>query len=157
MARSGFSFELHGVKELERALKQLPKATAKTVLRRAASKALQPVAVDAEQRAPRLRGELAESVDVTTKLIRTQPGPTSKRGVTVYVGPTAPHGHLVEFGTSHSPAQPFLRPAWDGNKDLVLSIFKREIWTELARAAARLAKQAQAGKLGKAARRALGG
>jgi HK97 gp10 family phage protein len=25
----------------------------------------------------------------------------------------APHGHLVEFGTSRSPAHPFLRPAFD--------------------------------------------
>lgn len=25
----------------------------------------------------------------------------------------APHGHLVEFGTSRSPAQPFLRPAYE--------------------------------------------
>lgn len=25
----------------------------------------------------------------------------------------APHGHLVEFGTSRSPAHPFLRPAYD--------------------------------------------
>lgn len=25
----------------------------------------------------------------------------------------APHGHLVEFGTSRAPAHPFLRPAFD--------------------------------------------
>lgn len=25
----------------------------------------------------------------------------------------APHGHLVEYGTSHSPAHPFVRPAFD--------------------------------------------
>jgi HK97 gp10 family phage protein len=25
----------------------------------------------------------------------------------------APHGHLVEFGTSRSPARPFVRPAFD--------------------------------------------
>ena len=25
----------------------------------------------------------------------------------------APHGHLVEFGTSRAPARPFLRPAFD--------------------------------------------
>jgi HK97 gp10 family phage protein len=24
----------------------------------------------------------------------------------------APHGHLIEFGTSHSPAYPFMRPAF---------------------------------------------
>ena len=25
----------------------------------------------------------------------------------------APHGHLIEFGTSRSPAHPFMRPAFD--------------------------------------------
>ena len=24
----------------------------------------------------------------------------------------APHGFLVEYGTSHTPAHPFMRPAW---------------------------------------------
>jgi len=26
---------------------------------------------------------------------------------------TAPHGHLLEFGTSRAPAHPFIRPAFD--------------------------------------------
>lgn len=26
---------------------------------------------------------------------------------------TAPHGHLLEFGTSRAPAKPFIRPAFD--------------------------------------------
>lgn len=26
---------------------------------------------------------------------------------------TAPHGHLIEFGTARSPAYPFIRPAFD--------------------------------------------
>lgn len=26
---------------------------------------------------------------------------------------TAPHGHLIEFGTSRAPAHPFIRPAFD--------------------------------------------
>lgn len=29
----------------------------------------------------------------------------------------APHAHLVEFGTVHMAAQPFMRPAWDGLRD----------------------------------------
>lgn len=28
----------------------------------------------------------------------------------------APHGHLVEFGTSRAPAHPFLRPAFDARQ-----------------------------------------
>jgi HK97 gp10 family phage protein len=26
---------------------------------------------------------------------------------------TAPHGHLLEYGTSRAPAKPFIRPAYD--------------------------------------------
>lgn len=32
------------------------------------------------------------------------------------------YGHLVEYGTAHSSAKPFMRPAWQIEKDLV---FKR--------------------------------
>lgn len=34
----------------------------------------------------------------------------------------APHGHLVEFGTSRSPAHPFLRPAYDAAADRALKV-----------------------------------
>lgn len=31
----------------------------------------------------------------------------------------APHGHLIEFGTSRAPAYPFLRPAFDRVDDAI--------------------------------------
>lgn len=34
----------------------------------------------------------------------------------------APHGHLVEFGTSRTPAQPFLRPAFDAAASRALKV-----------------------------------
>lgn len=34
----------------------------------------------------------------------------------------APHGHLVEFGTSRTPAHPFLRPAYDAAADRALRV-----------------------------------
>lgn len=39
----------------------------------------------------------------------------------------APHGHLVEFGTSHAPAHPFFRPAIDETKGAVLNQLKSEM------------------------------
>lgn len=36
--------------------------------------------------------------------------------------------HLVEFGTEHSAAKPFLRPAFDRNKDQAKSIIKNILW-----------------------------
>ncbi|MCX7177698.1 MAG: HK97 gp10 family phage protein [Proteobacteria bacterium] len=34
----------------------------------------------------------------------------------------APHGHLVEFGTSRAPAHPFLYPAFDQNKGRLVDV-----------------------------------
>lgn len=31
----------------------------------------------------------------------------------------APHGHLIEFGTSRAPAYPFMRPAFDRVRDAI--------------------------------------
>jgi HK97 gp10 family phage protein len=31
----------------------------------------------------------------------------------------APHGHLIEFGTSRAPAYPFIRPAFDRANDAI--------------------------------------
>lgn len=36
----------------------------------------------------------------------------------------APHGFMVEYGTSRAPAHPFLRPAYDAVKDLSLTVAK---------------------------------
>lgn len=36
----------------------------------------------------------------------------------------APHGHLVEFGTSRAPAHPFLRPAFDAKINAALQAAK---------------------------------
>lgn len=144
---------------LERALKGLPASMAKTQLRGAMKKALEPVAVDMERLAPiGPTGNLKKSIEIAPKLSRSQ---VSERvsipgGVYMHVGSTAPHAHLVEFGTCKTAKHPFLRPAWDKNRRKVLSIFVTEVWKNLERTAKRLAKQAAAGKLSKKGARALG-
>jgi HK97 gp10 family phage protein len=45
------------------------------------------------------------SKDKSTSLVKTYHISWNKR--------KAPHGHLIEFGTSRAPAQPFMRPAFD--------------------------------------------
>lgn len=49
-----------------------------------------------------------------------------------------------EFGTRKMEANPYMRPAWDGDKDALLARVKREMWTEIQKTVARAAK---AGKL----------
>jgi HK97 gp10 family phage protein len=46
----------------------------------------------------------------------------------------APHGHLIEFGTSRAPAHPFLRPAYDAKVKEALEAARRR-WLESSRKA----------------------
>lgn len=154
--------DLSGAKELEDALKELPKAMSKAVLTRALKKAAAPVAALASDLAPRgATGNLAISIEVGTKLKESQRKGGVKSGdVEIYIGATTPkgaHAHLVEFGTDHSPPHPFMRPAWDQLKETVVSLIGREIWAALAKSARTLARKSAKGTLSKSARRALGG
>lgn len=43
------------------------------------------------------------------------------------VGASAQHSHFLELGTSKQSASPFIRPAFDANKDKVVEILTGEI------------------------------
>lgn len=148
-----------GGKELEAALKQLPNATGKGVLRRAIKKASEPTVVAAEALAPRgPTGNLKASITVNTKLKKSQ-RTGRPEGVELFIGAETPkgqHAHLLEFGTVKMPAQPFMRPAWDATKKKVLEAIETEIWKALAKSARTLARKAERGTLSKAARKVLG-
>jgi len=153
----GVRSTLTGAKELERALSQLPKSTSKSVLRRALKNAAKPTVVLAESLAPRDTGKFAESFEIRAQLKKSQKFGRGKIGdVEMFVGSTDPKAHLIEFGTVKMAPRPTLRPAWDSTKQKVLDAIEREIWESLAKAARTLAKKAQAGTLGKSARKALG-
>ena len=143
MAQPFFRVQLEGYAELERALRELPKAAAKGVLRTAMRKAGQQVVDAASAAAPKDTGALAESLALSTRLTKGQRRRRRKKGdVELFLGPTYPsgaHGHLVEFGTAHMAKRPFLRPAWDGLVDNVLKDFGNAMWAAIEKAARRLA------------------
>ena len=144
---------LSGFKELEAALEKMSKAAGKGVLRRAGIKALRPVAKVAAGMAPDdpatfAPKDLKTSITVSSKVkvgrsaLRLTEG---KSAVEVYMGPTKdgyPQAILQEFGTIHHPPQAYMRPAWDSGKGKVLDDLKRELWSEVEKAAARAAKKA---------------
>jgi len=142
MARSLIQFQIQGLKELERALRELPKATAKSAVRRALKRAGQPVADDASGRAPRDKGRLAESIVVKTTLTKRQRRRREKNAIEMFIGSTDRKAHLLEFGTEKMGAQPFLRPAWDAGKMQVLASIKTFVWEAIQKAAKRLARKA---------------
>ena len=161
-SNAGFSFELTGVKELMNALEQLPTVSMqKTAVRNALKKAALPVLEMAKANVPRAAtGNLANSLKISTSLKASQRrGRISDRSrVTVYVGSSAPHAHLIEFGTverttkskggrGNMSPNPFLRNAWDTMKFAALDILAVELRKQIYAAARRLAKRAGTGKL----------
>src|SRR5512147_92396 len=66
------SVTFSGFKELDRALGELPKATARNTLKRTLTKAADPVENAAQGNAPQETGKLERSIVVGTRLTRSQ-------------------------------------------------------------------------------------
>ncbi|MEW9808596.1 HK97-gp10 family putative phage morphogenesis protein [Mesorhizobium sp. ZMM04-5] len=140
---------VEGLRELDEALGELPKATGKAVLRRVLKKAAQPIADDAKAKAPVLSGALQISIGVGTKLTRRQSRlhrkmfTDDRASVEMFVGAGGlPQAHLREFGGDDAPPHPFMRPAWDAGKAGVLESIKADLGDEIMKAAKRLARKA---------------
>ncbi len=151
----GQKFRIEGLKELDKALGQLPRATGKNVLRRVARKALEPIIEDAKGKVHVIEGKLKGSLAVSTKLSFTQKAlhknmfPSEKSSVEVFAG-AGPHNFVPqaiweEFGVTRRGKRfgphPFLRPAWDAGKMRALNNVKRDLWAEIKKAADRVARK----------------
>lgn len=136
------TFKLEGLAELDEALKELPKATARNVLLRTLKEQGEPIRADGELNAPKLKGGLKASYTVSTKLSRRQKKLNKKQSdVEVYIGPgPAAKGVQTEFGNAHQAPHPHLRPAFDGNVQRVLNGIKNSLAARIEKARARLAK-----------------
>lgn len=143
--------KIEGLKELDDALGELPKATGKNVLRRVLRKAAEPMAEQMRASAPVAEengGQLRDSIGVGTRLSRNQGRlhrkmfKDDRASVEMFVGAGAvPQAHLEEFGGATNAPRPYARPAWDANKDKMLAGIKSDLWAEIERAAARHARK----------------
>jgi HK97 gp10 family phage protein len=137
------SVKIEGLAEVAEGLEELPKATATNVLKRALLKAANPIAQTAKRLAPRLSGQLQQSIEPGTKLSRRQKSLYHKESkVEIFVGPAALAQAITqEFGTVFHGAQPFMRPAWDANKREAFNLIKEELANEIEKARARIARK----------------
>ena len=158
------SLKMVGFKEMDALLQAIPRQLAGQGVASGMRRALQPVAAAARSYAP---GSLSERIRIAPTIKAGQQAqslekPGKGRRV-MYVGSTAPHAHLVEFGTVERflakayirtknyrgrmksikidgrstgimPPDPFLRPAWDANKDEVLANLATAIRDEIGKA-----------------------
>jgi hypothetical protein len=148
-----------GLSDLDRALGDLPKATARAVLRRTGLNALAPFVASVKAKAPidadpantpkRPPGTLRDSYHAGTRLNKSQAKEARRGGKSfaeVYAGTNDPAGVQTEFGNVHQAAQPHARPAWDATQDEALAIVGTELGAEIEKAANRLAKKAARGR-----------
>lgn len=140
---------IRGLRELENALADLPKATGKNVLRRVLRKAAAPIESTARALAPQFTGTLESRIITGTRLTRRQAQKVrradSKSSAEIHVGTSDPAGVQTEFGNAHQAAEPWLRPAWDQDKDGALDTISGELGREIEKSARRLAKKAGRG------------
>lgn len=150
-----------GLKELDEALgalaEEYSKASGKAVLRRVATKALQPMAAATRAMAPddpeTSGDDLRNSYVVGTRLNRRQAKlarrDQNKSTVTIYMGTNDPAGVQQEFGNVNHGPQPHIRPAFEQHKEGAIKIVAAELGPEIEKTAARLGKRraAKAAKL----------
>lgn len=164
------SVAVNGLKELDEALGELTKATARNVIKRALAKGAVPVLEEAKARAPERSGDLKRGLHIRTKLInntgkreysaamkaglgkrfalkvlrdarRAEAGTGSFAEVYVQTGRN-PQAIFQEFGTSHHAAQPFLGVALEAKATEAIDLIKKLIGEEIEKARARAARKA---------------
>jgi HK97 gp10 family phage protein len=110
---------VEGVSEVLKSLNRLGREISEAVVP-ATLQAAQVLQTAIQQRAPVRTGRLRDSILVEI----TEQTPNR---VEVEVGPTVPYADDVEFGTSRSPAQPYLRPAIDENLQAVTDALAKSL------------------------------
>jgi HK97 gp10 family phage protein len=136
-----FDFEVKGFDEVQEALKSMPGALARKILRNALIPAAKLWRDEMAQRAPRLinvktatnpkqvriPGDLARHIGMQVSVNSDLQG-------TVKVGPTKRvfWASFLEFGTSKMRAQPFIRPTFEALASQVLNRFYTECRKALA-------------------------
>lgn len=135
---------VEGLRELDKALGELPRQTGKRVALKVLKNAGGPLADAGSANAPLgPTGNLRDSYGVGTKLTDRQGKLNRKESpVEVYIGPNDPAATQTEFGNSRQAPQPHLRPAWDAGKEKALQDIKDGLWSEIKKAADRLARKA---------------
>lgn len=141
--------EVDGLKELEKQILKLGAIEGKKVLRKSAMFATNPVVKEMKAKAPVAAGVIKRKV--RGKEFEIEPGTLRKNikrrnifgkdGFTyqqlIYVSRKAFWGSFFEFGTSKITAKPFMRPAFDNGKHLIIQRFKDKMRQNIDKAVAK--------------------
>lgn len=145
----GINLTVKGDEHLIRALAKLRGATVRKIVRPAVRSAIVPINKAAKANAPKrvpiegyAGGQLKKSIGVAVRTYRNGTvwgGIGPRRGFKIVIAGLHPktidpvhYAHLVEGGTRHSAAEPFMRKAFDENKAKAQHILKQKIWSGIA-------------------------
>lgn len=164
--QSAVKFTIEGFDELVANLQDLPKATQRNTIKKSLLVAAKPFVDHAKRIVPVNTGALKDSIVAGGKIdgagkseysdalasggtkaeavaalraARREKG----RMVEIYAGVIrlAWYAHFVEFGTEKTEARPFIRPAWDAEKENMLRVLQEELGTQVMKAIQRRAKK----------------
>jgi HK97 gp10 family phage protein len=127
-----------GFKALEANLRRLGSVPAKKIGNKALKKAGQVIADYAKVLVPVDTGKLEDSIMVVQERPQGQGEVRGSIGFRRGKPSMARRGMLVEFGTSKSPTQPFIRPAIDARGEAAISLLGGELWKGIEAEAKRL-------------------
>lgn len=139
---------VEGLAEVTEAMENLSKAANRNVCRKALRAGGVPIRDAAQQAAPKHSGVLRISIAISDRLTRRQKRTKPKvNEVEMYVGPSTGQGATfyashVEYGTEDTPIQPYMRPAWDGQREHALDIIAEHLRIEVRKAAQRAQRKA---------------
>jgi HK97 gp10 family phage protein len=121
------NFELQGVSEVIRNLAKVDKNLPRAVQLRALRMAAEPMRVTATQLCPRSNLTKEHMQD---HIIVEPVAATALEEAAVELGPEKRffYANWIENGTSHSRAQPFMRPAFDQNLDVSMRLLGQLLW-----------------------------
>ena len=120
--------EILGLDGVEKIFKIIGPKAARRVMKGATSDVARMIRTEAKQNVPVRSGTLKKAIKVKPR--RGKPG-ESRTSVFVETGRKAKNDgfywHMIERGTEHSPAQPFLRPAFHTVRNKVNTAFTTKI------------------------------
>jgi HK97 gp10 family phage protein len=143
--------KIHGLRELQRAMRELPRRMDRRILNAALMAGARPMVADAKANVLVDTGALRSAIRATplrktshtstvqigigrARQTKAQRMAGAKRYVPFY-------GLFLEFGTSKMSAKPFLRPAFERNKRSAVEIIRERIATRIAAEAEKLRRK----------------
>jgi HK97 gp10 family phage protein len=131
--------KIEGFAEIARLLRELGPQLAAKVGDRAVRRAAKPLVDEMKRLVPVDTGALRRSLAAAANRRNKR---QSRRGVRIGARrPESRIAHLVEFGTSHSAAKPFMRPALDSQGNVVIMALREELAKGLAEEATKFANK----------------